>query len=1178
MKRILLLGLTGLLAVSAGFAQEFRGSIGGTISDATGAVMAGVKITVTEINTGTKVESNSDAAGHYNVPFLLPGDYDIAASMAGFKEALRKGMHLGAGETPTVDIRMEVGASQTAVEVTDVAPLVNSENASIGSAISTKEIEDLPSNGGTPMMVAQFAMGVTPMSQPSQVLPYTSGGAASWSISGSANQTNELLVDGVPNGTWDGRLAYSPPQDAVQEVRVKAFDSDASYGHTGGGTANQILKSGTNELKGAAMWKNQPNNLVANDFFRNKSGLPVQLTHLNQYSIVGGGPLFVPKVFNGKNRVFWFFAFDGLKDSQPATTFMTVPTAAERTGDFSALLNVKSPTVLYDPYSATQSGSTITRTPYVGNIIPSSQLSAIAKNYLALFPAANVVNGARDDGYNNYGSNAPSADGYTNELGRMDINVTQNQRTYFNVRHTDYYQNKNDYFHNLATGSNLSRSNWGGTLDHVWVINPSNVLDIRANFTRMYEDHSSPSAGFDPTTYGFPSYLGGSSQYTQLPTMAFASNSGLQQLGFGGNANILPSQSLQLFGSLVMTRGAHNIKVGGDLRQYRLNYRSYGSSAGNFSFSANNWVRQASNSSSTVAMGQDLAEFLLGLPTSGTYDLNASAMYYSYYGAAFVHDDWRVSRNLSLNLGVRFDHDFPYHEKWGRTVDGFAYDAANPLQAAAQAAYAKSPSALLPASQFMVPGGLTFASSGNTAIYENTSHLVSPRIGLAWTPERFHNKLAIRSGFAMFVQPISISVLQPTGAYSTSPLSLQPGFSQTTQMVVTNNNNLSPANTLSNPFPGGAFTQPVGSAAGLLTNAGQSVTFMNPEMKSPYSVRWNLSIQYQLTPNLVTEVAYIGNHSIHLPMTYTQLNGVPAQYLSTSPFRDQNVITALSATIANPFLGLQTSTGTASTISVAQLLAPYPEFPQGQSSPGSSGVVMNDNSVGSSYYDSLNVRAQQRVSRGMTLIGSFMWSKMIDANDWLNATDLAPEHRISPFYRPMRFSIASTYTLPIGRGKLVDLHSRALNTLIGGWLVAGTYQYQVGGPLIWMNGSTNNPGDYIYMGGDLNSQPRNVDGNAFDTTRFDTKSADQYQYHIRTFASTFGNVRSDGINEFSASIQKRFEFAEKRAFQIRAEAFNLMNHPVFAAANTAATNSAFGTISSMANKPRSIQLVARFQF
>jgi len=1168
-----------LAAVSA--AQEFRGAISGVVTDASGSIIPGAKVLVTETKTGTKVETSTDSAGHYNAPFLLPGDYDITVKMDGFKEFVRKGLHLGAGETPVVDARLEVGTAQATVEVSAAAPLINSENASIGSAISTKEIEDLPSNGGTPMMMAQFAMGVTPMSQPSQVLPFASGGGASWSIAGSPNQTNELLVDGVPNATWDGRQAYSPPQDAVQEVRVKAFDSDASYGHTGGGTANQILRSGTNQLTGSAMWKNQPNNLVANDFFRNKTGLPVQTTHLNQYSIVAGGPVIVPKVMDGRNRVFWMFAFEGIKDSQPTTTFMTVPTDAERTGDFSALLTVKNPgpTVLYNPYSAVQNGTTITRQPYPNNIVPADQISAIAKHYLSLFPEPNVTAGVREDGQNNFGSNAPSADGYTNELGRLDFNVTESQRTYFNVRHTDYYQTKSDYFHNLSTGSNLSRSNWGGTLDHVWVMNPKNVVNVRLNFTRMFEDHSSPSAGFDPTTYGFPSYLGGSSQYSQLPTMTFATTqTNIQTMGFGSNANILPSQSLQLYGSLAMLRGSHNIHVGGDLRQYRLNYRAYGNSAGTFSFNGNSWVRQASNSSSTVSMGQDFSEFLLGLPVSGSYDLNASAMYYAYYGAAFVHDDWRLSRTLTVNLGLRFDHDFPYHEKWGRTVNGFAFNTPSPLATAAQAAYAKSPSALLPASQFLVNGGLTFASPQDSAIYENTSHLLSPRIGLAWTPERFQNKLAIRAGFAMFVQPIAISTLQVSGAYSTNPLSLQPGFSQSTTMVVTNNNFLTPANTLTDPFPGAAFTQPAGASAGLLTNAGQAVNFMNPEMKSPYSVRWNLSLQYQLTNNLVTEIAYIGNHSVHLPVTYTQFNGIPAQFLSTLPVRDQNVINQLSATTPNPFLGLPTSTGTATTISAAQLLAPYPQFPQGQSSPGSSGVVMNDNSVGSSYYHSFNFRAQQRMAHGVTLLGTFMWSKMIDQTTWLNATDLVPEHRISPFFRPLRFSLASTYELPVGRGRALNVQNRLLNAVVGGWLVAGTYTFQLGGPLTWLNGSTNNPGDYVYLGGDFNSQPRNVDGNAFDTSRIINATAQQFQYHIRTFASTYGDIRSDGINEIGGSMQKRFYIGERRMFQIRFEGFNLLNHPVFAAANTTVSSSAFGTITAMANKSRSMQVVARLVF
>jgi hypothetical protein len=1183
MKKLLTLGLVALLSSFCAFAQEFRGSITGTVTDATGSAIAGAKVIVTEINTGTKIETGTDASGHYNAPFLLPGDYDVSVTNAGFKEFIRKGLHLGAGETPTVDAKLEVGATQTTVEVTDTVPLINSENASVGSTISTKEVEDLPSNGGTPMMMAQFAMGVTPMSQPSQVLPFASGGAASWSIAGSANQTNELLVDGVPNGTWDGRQAYSPPQDAVQEVRVKSFDSDAAYGHTGGGTANQVLKSGTNRLTGAAMWKNQPNNLVANDFFRNRTGLPVQVTHLNQASIVAGGPVFVPKVVNGKNKLFWFFAFEGIRDSQPTTTFMTVPTAAERTGDFSALLNLHAPlapTILYDPTTGVVSGTTVTRTAYPGNKIPANQISPIAKNYLSLFPDPNVTAGVREDGNNNFGSNAPSADGYTNELGRIDYNINQKNRTYFNIRHTDYYQTKNDYYHNLSTGSNLSRNNWGTTLDHVYMINPSNVLNVRFNFTRMFEDHSSPSAGFDPTSYGFPAYLGANSQYAQLPTLTFATGTtNIQTMGFGTGANILPSQSAQVFGNLVMIRGQHNIKVGGDGRQYRLNFRAYGNSAGTFSFGNNNWVRQASNSSATVAMGQDFAEFLLGLPTAGSYDLNASAMYYAYYGSLFVHDDWRVSRTLTINAGLRFDHDFPYHEKWGRTTNGFAFDTPNPLAAAAQAAYAKSPSALLPASAFNVRGGLTFATPDNSAIFENTSHLLSPRIGLAWTPEMFHQKLAIRSGFAMFVQPIAISTLQVSGAYSTNPLSLQPGFSQTTSIVAnnTNNNGLTPAVTLANPFPGG-ITQPAGSSAGLLTNAGQAINFMNPHMKSPYSIRWNMSIQYQVTPNLVTEVAYIGNHSVHLPVTYTQLNAIPEKYLSKLLVRDQGVINTLTATTANPFLGLQTSGNTASTVATSAILVPFPEFPQGQSSPGSSGIVMNDNSIGSSYYHSLNVRAQRRMSKGITLLGTFMWSKMIDETTFLNASDLSPEHRISPFFRPMRFSVASTYDLPIGPGRLVNVQNKFLKTAFAGWLVAATYQYQVGGPLTWLNGSTNNPGDYVYLGGDLKSQPRNVDGYAFDITPFDIKTADQYQFHLRTFASAFGNVRQDGINNFDMSVQKRFRIGEKRNFQIKFESFNLINHPVFGAPNNTASNSAFGTISSQANRSRLIQIVARLVF
>ncbi len=1172
-----LIAVFGLVLAPALFSQEFRGAISGAVTDASGSAVAGAKVTVLETSTRTRVDTVTDSAGHYSAPFLLPGDYDISVKMDGFKENVRKGVHLGAGETPILDVKLALGDISQSVEVVDTVPLINNENASIGQTITTKEVEDLPSNGGTPMMLATFAMGVTPMSQPSQVLPFASGGAASWSISGSPSQTNELLVDGVPNATWDGRQAYSPPQDAVQEVRVKAFDSDASYGHTGGGTANQILKSGSNRLMGTLSWKNQPSNMVANNFFNNRSGLAVPVTHFNQYGTTAGGPMFLPKVFDGRNRVFWFFAFEGVKAVSPNSTFFSVPTPEEKLGDFSKLLTTNIKTVLYDPSTAVLNGSTITRTAYPGNKIPTTQINGIARKYLDLLPLPNVINGARDDGYNNFGNNSPTSDGYTNELGRIDYNINDKQRSYFNIRHTDYYQNKNDYFQNIATGSNLSRSNWGATLDHVYMVNASNVLNLRVNFTRMFEDHSSPSAGFDPTSYGFPSYLGANSQYLQLPTVQFNNTAtGLQNLGFGTGANILPSQSFQTFGTWVAIRGSHNLKIGGDGRQYKLNYRAYGNSTGTFAFSGNNWVRAASNASTTVTMGQDFATFLLGLPTGGSFDQNASAMFYSYYGALFVHDDWRIRRNLTINLGLRFDHDFPYHERWGRTVNGFAFDTPSPLAAAATAAYAKSPNALLPASAFNVLGGLTFASPQDTAIFQNTSHLMSPRVGFAWTPERFKNKLAIRSGFAMFVQPIAISTLQVNGSYSTNPILTQQGFSQSTPLTSTNDNNLTPAATLNNPFPTGIL-QPAGSSAGLLTFAGQSVNFINPEFKSPYSVRWNLSLQYELTRNTVLEVAYIGNHAVHIPMTYTQLNGISRQFLSTSPLRDQAVITPLTASTANPFRGLQTSAGTASTVSTAQVLAHYPQFPVGFNA-GSSGVVANDMSVGSSKYNSLNIRLQKRLGRGVSLIANYMRSKMIDQTTWLNDSDPQPERRVSPFYRPQRISTAATYELPAGRGKRINLRSRPLDLIAGGWQVNMTYQYQVGGPLTWVNGSTNNIGDYVYLGGDLNSNPRVVDGTAFDTTRFDVRAANQFQYHVRTFSTAFANVRSDGINDWSASMSKRFNIGERRYVQIRCEGFNIVNHAVFGAPNTTATNAAFGTITSQANRPRLLQVVARIVF
>jgi hypothetical protein len=1173
--------LAGILVCLCGWGQEFRGAISGVVTDATGGGIPGAKVTVAETSTGTKYTAESDASGNYLAPSLLPGDYEVTVKATGFKEFIRKGIHLGAGDKPTVDVQMQVGDAAVTVEVTADAPLIVSENASIGNTITTKEIEDLPSNGGTPMMSAGLTMGVIATGQPSTVQPFASGGGASWSISGNPSQTNEILIDGAPDTTWDGRLAYSPPQDAVREVRVKSFDTDAGYGHTGGGTANQILKSGANKVGGTLYWKNQPNNLTANNFFNNKSGLKPAVVHYNQASLTVGGPVFLPKVFDGRNKVFWFFAFEDDQASTPAPAFVTVPTDAERAGDFSALLKIKSPTILYDPFTATTSGTTIVRKALPNNVIPTAYLSPIAMKMLQYFPSPNVANVTRDDGYQNFGNNGISKDGFTNELGRLDINFSDKHRVYFNARHTDYSQTKNNYFSNISTGSNLSRANDGATLDDVYLINATNIVNIRANFTRMFEDHASPSAGFDPTSVGFPSYLATNSQYLQMPVIAFASNSGFQQLGING-ANGLPSQSAQLYGTWTAIRGAHQIKVGVDARQYNLNYKSYGNATGNFSFSANNWVRSASNASTTVTLGQDMAEFLMGLPTSGSYDLNASGAFYQHYVSGFVQDDWRVSRTLTVNLGLRYDRDLPYHEKWGRTVNGFAFDTPSPIAAQAQAAYKLAPIPQLPADQFKVNGGLTFATPENSAIYKQTSKLFSPRFGFAWTPEKMHGRTVVRGGFAMFTSPNSISTLQITGAYSTNPILAQEGFSQSTTLTSTTDNNLTPAATLASPFPAG-IQQPVGAANGLMTFVGQTVNIINPEMKNPYSLRWNFGFQHELAKDTVLEVVYIGNHGVHLPITYTQLNGLPRSVLSTSPVRDQAQITAMTASVSNPFRGLVTSgTPAGTTTTVAQLLAHYPQFPLGYSNglySGSAGVYMQDVAGGSSYYNALNVRIERRLSKGLSARVVYMRSKMIDQTVWLNDTDPTPEHRISPFDHPTRVAVTLRYELPFG-SRLLPVQSKPLKMLLRGWTTSSTYTYQVGAPLTWVNGSTSTPGDYVYFGGKLNPDTRNTDGSAFNTKAFDTLAADQFQYHIRTFSTTFPDVRQDGINDWNVSLLKEIRLGEsaRRIFRLQCDVFNVINHPTFAAPNTTATNTGFGQITAQSNRPRMMQLAARFVF
>jgi hypothetical protein len=1180
------------------YAQEFRGAISGTVTDPSGAPIPGAKVVVTETRTSTINQAVTESNGQYNVLFLLPGDYDISVKAQGFKDYLRKALHVGAGDHPVISVQLEVGDAAQTVEVTADVPLVNAENASVGQAITTKEVEDFPLNGRSPLMLAQLAIGVimSPFNSTSTVQqPYDRSNP--FSIGGTPTQTSEMLLDGSPNATWDNRSAYTPPVDAVQEVRVKAFDTDSAFGHTNGGTINMVLKTGTNSLHGTMYEFNQPTYLTANNFFNNRNGLGNPVTHFNQYGLTAGGPVLIPKLINGKNKLFWFVSWENDVNSQPNTAFMSVPTAAERTGDFSQILKTDG-TQLYDPYSGVQSGSTITRTPYVNNQIPASEFNPIAVKYLQFYPAPNVLPGgsttARPDGYDNFGTTARATNNADSELGRLDYNMSEKSRLSFDVRHNSLLATKNNYFQNIATGTLTHAENWGGSLDEVYTLNATNILNLRVNYTFINENNSDPSLGANPTDYGFPSYMAANSDRLALPYMYFSTSTAFASLGTNG-ASKHPSQSWQLFGTWTRVQGSHTLKFGFDGRQYRLSTITYAESSGGFNFGSNSWVRMSSSASSTVAMGQDMAQFLLGLPDQGFYDINTTGSWYAYDASVFAQDDWRVKSNLTVNIGLRFDHNGPYNEKFGRTVDGFAATAQNPIGAAAIAAYALHPAAQLPASAFAVNGGPLYPSGG-TAVYQDTSHLASPRVGLAWTPDKLHGKTVIRAGFGMFSSPSTIAYLAQNGNYSSNPQINQEGFSQETTMTVTSNNYLYPGPaTLSNPFPNGLLA-PAGSSQGLKTFLGQELTFLDPQMKDPYSLRWNLGIQHTLSANTMLEVLYIGNHAVHIPIQFTQLNGIPRQFLSTLPVRDSALISALGASIANPFNGLVPGgTPSGATTNVSQILARYPEFPLGYTNggfSGSGGILEENNPVGSSYYDSLNVHILKRLSSGLSLTGNYIFSKLMEEDTWLNDTDLRPEKRIGVFDHTHRGVMAFSYDLPVGHGRKWDLHSKWLNGGLGGWHVNGIYTIQTGQPVTWMGTSSTTIGDVPYFGAPLNYDPRQTNGPAFSVSAFTPPAcqglagstlascltANQFSYHVRTFSTTFSSVRGDITNQVNASMLKKFDIREKMYLQLRFEVFNLMNHPSFSFPNVAPTNSAYGLITGQSNQPRSVQCGARFVF
>jgi hypothetical protein len=1132
-------------------AQEFRSTLAGRVVDPTGAVVAGAKVAAIESATNSRYDTVTNSEGIYTFPLLLPGQYELTAEAKGFKGFSQKGIQVNANARVAQEIVLSVGSASESVTITaDAAPL-ETLRASAGQSITAHELENLPLDGHTALDAEYLGFGVISQENRDANSPSGNAGFATITMGGAAQGANEILLDGVPDigtqGTTGRRPALLPPPDSVAEVKTESFNMDASAGGAGGGTVEMITKGGTNQLHGALSEYNNDSALQATAFFVNSIGGTKPKSETNQWAAVVGGPVVLPKIYNGKNRLFFFFAYEGIHSGGPTAVFGTTPTAAERTGDFSHLLSLNNGTknyTLYDPNTAVLSGSTITRTPFPGNIIPTNRLNPIASNFLNSYMPLPNRPGVYDD-TNNYAANENAQNPYHFFSGRGDVNISDSNKLTLVGRESFYEQVNGALFNNIAYLNNyLYRASWGGMVDDMETFSPTMVGDFRIGFTRYDPYYGQASAGYNPTQLGFPSYMASSSQHLMMPQFSFSDG---YTGNTGGNYTNQPSNTYQFFNSYTKVKGSHIIKFGGSIQLQDFSNISWANSTGQFTFDTGTWVKQTSNASAP-SLGGSMAQFLLGLPTSGTYALTSPSKADMYYSALFVQDDWHLRPNLTLNLGLRWEHATATTESYNRQTINFNPSAPNQVTQPAEAAYAKNPLPQLPVSAFLPTGGLVFASPGQRS-GSTPDNSFAPRVGVSWVPKALGNKTVIRSGFGIFYY--NYGTVSPQ----------QPGFSQSTTYVPTNNSYLTPATTLSNPFPSG-IQQPVGNSLGINTYLGQSLTVNNPLLANQYGLRWNFDVQQQLTTNTVLEVAYIGNHAVHLTTSYA-FDALPAKYLSTLPFRDTATINALGAIVANPFAGLipgQNLNGT--TTSVSNLLTPYPQF---------SGLTEANMNNGGSYFNQLALKLQKRLSSGLQIFLNFSHSRLMANTTYLNSGSLALAKQVAADDRPNYLVIAGIYDLPVGRGKAYLANAnRVVMFVLGNWQIGSEYTYFQGAPLSF--------GNDIYNGAPLNYNASDPNGAAFNIAAFNTNSSQQLASNYRTFPSLFNNLRIDSMNNINVNLTKSFVIHENLKIQFRAESYNLCNRPLFESPNMTVTASTFGHITSTTNSPRAIQIALRLTF
>lgn len=1152
-----------LVALAPVPAQDVRATILGRVTDPTGAAVPGANVEVLNLANSVRTARTTNNAGNYEIPFLDPGQYSLTIELTGFKKYQREGISLRVNDKITLDIALALGQATESVTVTGEVPLIEANTAALGQVSDHRRIVDLPLSGGNPMTLVRVTGGTAYTGAPNHPsLLAAVGAVTSFVIDGSPANTTEYNVDGtsVMTGRWP---AFLPPEDIVDEFKVSTATYNASDGRSGGSAINVSLRSGTNQFHGTLYEYHSDVALYGIDMFQrqqlsNPATGPV--THakerlVNPMFVINrpggsiGGPLLLPR-YNGRNRTFWMYAFEGFirPTTEPGGIYRTVPALSERKGDFSALLALGSAYQIYDPATITPAtGGRTTRQPFAGNIIPASRLDPAAQKLLSYWPEPSITGTA--DGLNNFVYPSRSRNQFVTNTVRVDEILSERQRLSAKVNYASQKYASGINLPTDANGSTNYRINYTGGFDHVVTLSPSMVLSTRYNFNRQTVEDQPLKQGVDLASLGFSSGLTKMvpAQYSTFPSLSVDVMTSL-----GGDVFDYSTTNYHVFGSeLSWIHRSHSLHAGVDFRLFRAHSYLFGGLTPALSF-GNTWTRGPLDNSPTAPVGQGLASFLLGLPTGGSMTVNPSSANQSWYLGQYLQDDWRVTTKLTLNLGVRFEHESPITERFDRSVGTFDFNAASPISAQAIAAYAANPIPQIPAGQFRVNGGVRFVGGGAPrGLFQVDTIKVSPRIGFAYT---FVPKTVLRGGYGIYALPQGADVNSVR----------QAGYSRSTTLNASKDNGVTFLATLANPFPDG-YLLPLGSAGGLSTNLGGSINAFNRKLPHAYTQRWSLTLQRELPKAVVLETSYVGSRTTRMSISQ-QMNALPGAYLSQLPVRDNNTINLLSSQVANPFYPLLPGTGlAATTVARSQLLLPYPQFTS----------VTMDQPIGFTWYHSLQARVERRFGDGFTIQGNYTWSKMMQATEFLNAFETAPTHVIAGNDRPQLFSMTGIYEFPFGpkRRFLPGVRGVAKH-VIGGWQAQAIYQAQSGAPIGFGNVVFNGKlSDLVLAASDR------VPGRWFNTDAgFDRSPANQLASNIRAFPPRLTGLRAAGMELWNVSVSKNFQIREGIRFQLRSEWLNATNHTFLAAPNTTPTSTLFGTVTANTGYPRQIYFVGKLYF